>query len=204
VKPHLALWVCAALAFGATPALAFKNIEGCDVVAFAGKDSPVVIPAERWQAYRVQSEFLLGQPQTAAATDWRALGSRLVELQKTLLAPERGTKPYQDYLASDSCRVLAKLDSSAIQTLLGEVAQVNSEPTPTALERVTSAARTQIDQIERSARFRSGQDKTLFAAGYYCFVAAAIAGMLPPERQQTIALDSFGTAIPCRDIGRTG
>jgi hypothetical protein len=35
-------------------------------------------------------------------------------------------------------------------------------------------------------------------------VAGAIAGLLPPERQQTIALDSFGTTIACRDIGRTG
>jgi hypothetical protein len=96
------------------------------------------------------------------------------------------------------------LDAGAIQSLLGEVAQVTSDTTATALERVTSAARTQIDRIERTARFRSGQDKTLFAAGYYCFVAGAIAGLLPPERQQTIALDSFGTAIPCRDIGRTG
>ena len=32
----------------------------------------------------------------------------------------------------------------------------------------------------------------------------AASSLLPPERQQTIALDSFGTAIPCRDIGRTG
>jgi hypothetical protein len=204
VKPHLALWVCAALTFSAGPALALKNVAGCDIVAFAGKDSPVVIPAERWQAYRVQSEMLLGQPQTAAATDWRGLGAHLVELQNTLLALVQGTKPYQDYLASDACRVLAKLDSGAIQTLLGEVGEVIPEQAAAALGRVTETARTQFDRIERTARFRSGQDKTLFAAGYYCFVAGAIAGLLPPERQQTIALDSFGTAVPCRDVGRTG
>ena len=204
MRTHLALGVCAALVLGASPALAFKNIAGCDIVAFAGKDTPVAIPAERWQAYRVQSEFLLGQSPTAAATDWRALGSRLVELQKNLLAPERGTKPYQDYLVSDSCRVLSTLDSGAIQSLLGEVAEVASEPAATALERVTSAARTQIDRIERTARFRSGKDKTAMAAQYYCFVAGAIVALLPPERQQTIDLDSFGTAVPCRDIGRTG
>jgi hypothetical protein len=204
VRTHLALGVCAALVLGASPALAFKNIAGCDIVAFAGKDTPVAIPAERWQVYRVQSESLLGQSPTAAATDWRALGSRLVELQKNLLAPEQGTKPYQDYLVSDSCRVLSTLDSGAIQSLLGEVAEVASEPAATALERVTSAARTQIDRIERTARFRSGKDKTAMAAQYYCFVAGAIVALLPPERQQTIDLDSFGTAVPCRDIGRTG
>jgi hypothetical protein len=181
-----------------------KNIAGCDIVVFAGKDTPVAIPAERWEAYRMQSESLLSEPPSRAANDWRGLGAHLVELQNTLLAPEQGTKPYQDYLASDSCRVLAKLDSGAIQTLLGEVAEVIPEQAAAALGRVTETARTQFDRIERTARFRSGQDKTLFAAGYYCFVAGAITGLLPPERQQTIALDSFGTAVPCRDIGRTG
>jgi hypothetical protein len=84
------------------------------------------------------------------------------------------------------------------------VAQVTSEPIATALTRVTSAARTQIDRIERTARFRSGKDKTAMAAAYYCFVAGAIVGLLPPNRQQTTTLESFGTTIPCRDIGRTG
>lgn len=201
---RLVLIACVALAVSAGPAHAFKNLGGCDIVVFAGKDPPVAIPAERWQAYREQSEFLLGQPPAAAATDWRKLAASLIDQQHALLAPEKDAKSYQGYLASESCRVLAKLDSGAIQSLLGEVAQVTSEPIATALERVTSAARTQFDRIERTARFRSGQDKTLFAAGYYCFVAGAIVGLLPPERQQTIALDSFGTTIPCRDIDRAG
>ena len=84
------------------------------------------------------------------------------------------------------------------------MAQTASEPVAAALRRVTQAARTQIDNIERSARFRSLTDKTAMAAQYYCFVAGAIAGLLPPERQQTVTLDSFGTTIACRDIGRTG
>ena len=62
----------------------------------------------------------------------------------------------------------------------------------------------QIDNIERSARFRSGKDKTAMAAQYYCFVAGAILGLLPPEREQAVTLESFGTTIACRDIGRTG
>jgi hypothetical protein len=61
----------------------------------------------------------------------------------------------------------------------------------------------QIDNIERSARFRSLRDQTAMATQYYCFVAGAIVAMLPPDRQQTIALDSFGTTIACRDVGRT-
>lgn len=71
------------------------------------------------------------------------------------------------------------------------------------MRRVTQAARMQIDNIERSARFRSLRDQTAMATQYYCFVAGAIVAMLPPDRQQTIALDSFGTTIACRDVGRT-
>ncbi len=115
----------------------------------------------------------------------------------------KDSKAYQDYLAGDSCRVLSKLDSGAVETLLDEVAQSTPEQAATALRRVTQAARTQIDRIERSARFRSGQDKTLFAAHYYCFVAGAIVALLPPERQQKITLESFGNTVGCKEAGRT-
>ena len=202
---RLVLIACVVLGFGAGPALAFKNIEGCDIVAFAGKDSPVVIPAERWQAYRDSATTILGDAPAADApiAEWRALASELIAAQQALLAPDRDSPAYRDYLASDSCLVLSKLDSNAVQDLLGEVEQTASAPVAAALGRVTDAARTQIDRIERSARFRSGKDKTAMAAQYYCFVAGAIVALLPPERQQTIALDSFGTTIACRD-GRTG
>ncbi len=202
----LALGVCAALVFGATPALAFKNLAGCDLVAFAAKDSPVALAPERWQAYRDGVIALLASPPDAGATlaAWRALANRVIEAQQTLLAPEHDSPAYRDYLAGDSCRVLAKLDAGAVDALLDEAAQTTPEPIGDALRRVTRAARLQIDNIERSARFRSGKDKTAMAAEYYCFVAGAILGLLPPERQQTVTLESFGTTIPCRDIGRTG
>ena len=202
----LALWVCAALVFGATPALAFKNLAGCDLVAFAAKDSPVAPAPERWQAYRDGVIALLGSPPAADAplAAWRALANRLIEAQQTLLAHQHDSQAYRDYLAGDNCRVLAKLDAGAVDALLDEAAQTTPEPIGAALRRVTQAARTQIDNIERSARFRSGKDKTAMAAEYYCFVAGAILGLLPPERQQTVTLESFGTTIPCRDIGRTG
>jgi len=194
------------LVFGTSPALAFKHIEGCDLVAFAGKDSPVAILAERWQAYRDRAATILGAaPATdAPVADWRALANELIAAQKALLAPDQGSPAYRDYVAGKGCRVLGTLNSSAVEGLLGEAAQTTSEPVASALRRVTQAARTQIDNIERTARFRSGKDKTAMAAQYYCFVAGAIAGILPPERQQTIALDSFGTTIACRDIGRSG
>jgi len=200
------LIACLVLGFSATPALAFKNIAGCDLVAFAGAGSPVVIPAERWQAYRDSATAILdGAPAADAPLgDWRALGNKLGEAQKALLAPDQASPVYRDYLAGESCRVLSKLDASAVDSLLDEVERTVPEPTAVALRRVTQAARTQIDRIERTARFRSGQDKTAMAAQYYCFVAGAIAGLLPPDRQQTVTLESFGTTIACRDIGRTG
>jgi hypothetical protein len=84
-----------------------------------------------------------------------------------------------------------------------EAAQAAPEPAAAALRRVTEAARTQIDNIERSARFRSNRDKTLFGAHYYCFVAGAIVALLPPERQPEITLESFGNTVGCKDAGRT-
>jgi hypothetical protein len=206
VRPLLALWVCAALVFGATPALAFKNLAGCDLVAFAAKDSPVVVAPERWQAYRDNVIAILGSPPDADATlaAWRALANQVIEPQQALLAPVQDSQAYRDYLAGDSCRALAKLDGGAVDALLDEAAQTTSEPIAAALRRVTQAARLQIDNIERSARFRSGKDKTALAAEYYCFVAGAILALLPPDRQQTVTLESFGTTLSCRDIGRTG
>jgi hypothetical protein len=166
----------------------------------------VPLAAAHWQAYRDSVVALLAAPPDADATlaAWRALANRLIEAQQTLLAPQRDSQAYRDYLAGDSCRVLAKLDASAVDALLDEAAQTAPEPIGDALRRVTRAARLQMDNIERSARFRSGKDKTAMAAEYYCFVAGAILGLLPPERQQTVTLESFGTTIACRDIGRTG
>jgi hypothetical protein len=146
---------------------------------------------------------LLSQSQSAAATDWRGLAASLIGAQNSMFAPEKGSKAYQDYLASDNCRVLAKLDSGAIETMLGAVSQSVQATTSAALRGVTQATRTQIDRIERSARFRSGQDKTLFAAHYYCFIAGAIVALLPPERQQKITLESFGNTVGCKEAGRT-
>jgi hypothetical protein len=206
VKQRLVLLACLALGFSASPALAFKNVAGCDIVAFAAKDSPVVLAPERWQAYRAAAETILGAAPQAQASmqEWRPVAAELIGAQRSLLAPEHASKAYQDYLAGDSCRVLARLDSGAVETLLGEVAQSTSEQAASAaLRGVTQAARTQIDRIERSARFRSGQDKTLFAAHYYCFVAGAIVALLPPERQQKITLDDFGNTVGCKEAGRT-
>jgi hypothetical protein len=187
---------------GASPALAFKNIEGCDIVAFAASSSPVPIPPERWEAYRQQVAALLADP--SSSKDLRELALALVDIEKRLLASAAGSQTYQDYLASDSCRLLDKLNARAVDALLDEAAQSTPASVMVALRQVTQAALAQIDRIERSARFRSNEDRTLMLAGYYCFVAGAILSQLPPERQQTITLADFGETVPCKDAGRTG
>jgi hypothetical protein len=204
VKQRLVLLACLALGFGAGPALAFKNIEGCDIVTFAAKGTPIALPEERWQSYRDQVETILAAAPGADATltEWRALANELIEAQKSLLEPEKGSKPYQDYLAGMSCLVLARLDAAAVEGLLDEAGQSASEAVAAALRLVTQAARMQIDNIERSARFRSNRDKTAMAAQYYCFVAGAIGALLSPERRQAIALKSFGRTITCKTAGR--
>ncbi len=204
MKQRLVLLACLALGLSAGPALAFKNIEGCDIVTFAAKGTPIAFPEERWRSYRDQAEAILAAAPgpDATLTEWRAIANKLIEAQRNLLEPEKGSKPYQDYLAGESCLVLARLDAAAIEGLLGEAGQSAPEAVATALRRVTQAARTQIDNIERSARFRSNRDKTAMAAQYYCFVAGAIVAVLPPEREQAVALDSFGTTIACKTAGR--
>ena len=125
-------------------------------------------------------------------------------IEKRLLAPEAGSQAYQDYLASDSCRLLDKLNARAVDALLDEAAISTPASVMAALRQVTQAALAQIDRIDRSARFRSNEDRTLMLAGYYCFVADAILSQLPPERQQSITLAAFGETVPCKDAGRTG
>jgi hypothetical protein len=200
------LVACLALVLSSSPALALKNVEGCDLVAFAGKGAQLSLPEQAWQDYRAAAEPILGRaPQAGASLQaWRAIADELITAQATLLQPVKGSQPYHDYLASDSCRVLARLNGSAIAALVYEAAQSAPQPIADALGAVIEAARNQVDRIERTARFSSNQAKTLMAAQYYCFVAAAIVAFLPPERRAEITLEDFGQTMSCKDAGRTG
>ena len=73
VRYRLVLFALCAVAFGGTPALAFKNIEGGDIVAFAASASPVPIPPERWQAATKSRSCLAIRRlrTTCAALPWR-------------------------------------------------------------------------------------------------------------------------------------
>jgi len=204
VKYRPVLLACCALGAAASPALAFKNIEGCDIVALASPARATAIAPERWQSYHDTVEAILAAAPKGEASlaDWRAVAGQLIKAQTELLEPVKASKAYQDYLSGDSCLVLSKLKQDAVETLLEEAGQSTPEPAMISLRQVTQAARTQMDRIERSARFRSNRDKTFMAAQYYCFVAASIQALLPPERQQTISLGAFGETIGCKEAGR--
>ena len=73
-----------------------------------------------------------------------------------------------------------------------------------ALRQVIDAARRQMDNLDRAARFRSNQDRTLALAAYNCFVAGAIAAFCRPSFKLSITLADFGETVSCKDAGRTG
>jgi hypothetical protein len=191
--------IAAALSGG--PAYAFKNIEGCDVVALAGTSSPVPLPPESLTAYSSAVGLLLQQQAgSAAAPNWQSLASAIVGQQHSLLDKIKGSQAYKDYLAGESCRVLIKLNGAAVDGLLAEAEK--SEQRGGVLRGLYERTLKQIDRIQRAARFRSAQDEAAMAAGYYCFIAGAIASQLPPERQQSLNLADFGDTISCKDAGR--
>lgn len=204
MKPTLLLLAGLALSFSAGPAHALKHLGGCDIVAFAAKGSPVAVSLQLWLDYRQATETALVPDRNAApvGTDPRALSAGMVQAQMDFLAALGGAAAYQDYLAGGSCRLLGKLNASAIDALLAEATSAMAAPAAQALAAIVQATRTQIDNIERSARFRSARDKTLFAAQYYCFIAGAIVAFLPPERRAEIALEDLGDTVSCKDAGR--
>jgi len=158
-------------------------------------------PAQ-WQDYRdaISAALAVETPEEA---DPRALAAGIVEAQKKLLAAFKADPAYQAYLASDDCQILVKLDMDAVDALLDEAAKSLSDTAAKALRDVVKASLIQIDNIERSARFRSLKDRTLFAAAYYNFVAATILALLPPDRQGKVTLASFGETTSCKEAGRT-
>ncbi len=199
MRPTLFLLAGLALSFSVGPAHALKNIAACDIVAFAAKDSPIAITDAQWLDYRAAIEAALA----ASGGDPRSASAEIVAAQTSFLESVKGSAAYQDYLAGDSCRLLSKLDASPVNALLDVAAQSLPEQAAKALRDIVEASRTQIDRIERTARFRSNRDKTLFAAQYYCFVAATIAAFLPPDRRAELALEDFGETLSCKDAGRT-
>ena len=181
------------------PALAFKNLEACDIVMFASGAAPSEIAPEAWLSYRDEVTTILGD---AAGKDLNAAADRLVEAQASLLAPIAGSDAYKDYVASESCLVLKSLSVEGIDAAL-EAADPSTPASAIENARaIANSARAQMDMISRSARFRSGRDQTLLAARYYCFAAGMIEALVAPDKQASISLGTYGTTIGCKDAGR--
>jgi hypothetical protein len=188
---------------GAAP-FAAKNLEACDIVTFAASSSPAVaVSPERWQAYRDEVAAILGSAETPSAEALASINDRLLTAQRTLLATEiASSEPYQDYLRSDRCKLLTRLDSDAVDSLLDGLEGSVPKASLDVARAIASAASGQVTGINRSARFRSAADQALLNAQYYCFAAAAIHAVLPPEQQKTTGLAAFGSTMSCADAGR--
>ncbi len=184
-------------------ALAFKNLQACDIVMFASGAAPSEIAPEAWLAYSDEMVALLSvAPVAGDSNATQGIADRVIEAQNSLLAPVTDSDGYKDYLASGSCLVLKSLTSDGIDAALGAVAPATPPIAVQNARALANAARAQMDMISRSARFRSTLDRTLLAARYYCFAAGTIQALVSPEKQSSISLGTYGTTVGCKDAGR--
>ena len=184
-------------------ALAFKNLQACDIVMFASGAAPSEIAAEAWLAYSDEMVTLLSvAPAAGDSNATQGMADRVIEAQNSLLAPIADSDGYKDYLAGGSCLVLKSLTNAGIDAALGAVAAATPAIAVQNARALANAARAQMDMISRSARFRSTLDRTLLAARYYCFAAGTIQALVPPEKQSSISLGTYGTTVGCKDAGR--
>ena len=181
------------------PALAFKNLEACDIVMAASGQAPLEIEPETWQSYRDEVSTILHD---TAGKDLSEAADRLIEAQESLLAPVAGSDAYKDYLASDSCLLLKSLNANGVDAALAAADPATPSSVLANARAIANSARAQMEMISRSARFRSGRDQTLLAARYYCFAAGTIEALVAPDKQTGISLGTYGTTIGCKDAGR--
>lgn len=195
MRPTLLLLAGLALT-GASPVHALDSVEGCDIVAFAAKDSPVAVSAAQWQAYREAAVAALAMPAPGEAL------TALTAAQADFIEAVKGSAAHQDNLSGGSCHLLSAINEAALDALLAEAAAQLPGPAGEALNAAVAEARARLERIKQTARFRSAKDLTLFSARYYCFIAATIVAFLPPERRAEIALGDFGDTVSCKDAGR--
>jgi hypothetical protein len=181
------------------PALAFKNLEACDIVMAASGGAPLEIEPEAWQSYRDEVATIL---RDTAGKDLNEAADRLIEAQESLLAPVAGSDAYKDYVAGGSCLLLKSLSAGGVDAALAAADPSTPASVLENARAIANSARAQVEMISRSARFRSGRDKTLLAARYYCFAAGTIEALVAPDKQTSIGLGTYGTTIGCKDAGR--
>jgi hypothetical protein len=183
------------------PAFAFKNLQGCDIVAATSGQAPFTVAPDGWRAYRDDVRGILSTP-ASTVDDLTAAADLLVAAQRTLLQPITDADTYRDYLLGESCHVLKTLTPAGIDAALA-AADLSMPATVVQNARaIANAARTQVATIARSAKFRSGRDQTLLSARYYCFAAGTLQALVSPDKLVSINLGSYGTTVGCKDAGR--
>jgi hypothetical protein len=185
----------------AGPALAFKNLQGCDIVIATSGQAPFTVAPDAWQAYRDDVRGILSTP-ASTLDDLTAAADLLVAAQTTLLQPITDADSYRDYLLGDKCQVLTTLTPEGIDAALAAADPTTPKSTLETARAIANAARTQVSTITRSAKFRSGRDQTLLSARYYCFAAGALQALVSPAKLASMKLDSYGTITGCKDAGR--
>jgi hypothetical protein len=178
---------------------AFKNLAACDLVMAASGQAPFAIEPEDWRSYRSEVSSILGG---AAGKDPSQAADRLVEAQESVLSDIVDEDAYKDYLAGDGCLVLKDLTPGGIESALAAADPSTPGPVVERARAIANAARTTMETISRSAKFRSGRDRTLLAARYYCFAAGTIEALIPDDKLSAISLGTYGPAIGCKDAGR--
>jgi hypothetical protein len=183
------------------PALAFKNLQGCDIVAATSGQGPFTIAPDAWQAYRDDVRGILSTP-ASTIDDLSAAADLLVAAQMTLLQPITDADTFREYLLGDKCHVLKTLTPEGIDDALAAADPATPASTLETARAIANAARTQVATITRSAKFRSGRDETLLSARYYCFAAGTLQALVSPAKLASMKLDSYGATIGCKDTGR--
>jgi hypothetical protein len=177
------------------PALAFKNLQGCDIVAATSGQAPFTIAPDAWQAYRDDVYGILSTP-ASTIDDLSAAADLLVAAQMTLLQPITDADTFREYLLGDKCHVLKTLTPEGIDDALAGADPATPASTLETARAIANAARTQV------AKFRSGRDETLLSARYYCFAAGTLQALVSPAKLASMKLDSYGATIGCKDAGR--
>jgi hypothetical protein len=180
-------------------ALAFKNLEACDIVMAASGGAPLEIAPEAWDSYRDEVSTILHD---TAGKDLSEAADRLLDAQASLLAPVAGSDIYKDYVAGESCLLLKSLSAQGVDAALTAADPSMPASVLANARAIANSARAHVEMISRSARFRSGRDQTLLAARYYCFAAGTIEALLAPDKQASVNLGTYGTTIGCKDAGR--
>jgi hypothetical protein len=183
------------------PALAFKNLQGCDIVAATSGQAPFTVAPDAWRAYRDDVSSILSTP-ASTIDDITAAADLLVAAQTTLLQPITDADSYRDYLLGDKCHVLKTLTPEGIDAALAAADPATPKSTLETARAIANAARMQVMTITRSAKFRSGRDQTLLSARYYCFAAGTLQALVSPAKLAGMKLDSYGATIGCKDADR--